>query len=226
MTSESTPASRFQFLLADLLLLVVLDGVLCAFVLPYFYRGFVADPGLSYPSVGTFSNRVPLAVLTIGTAAFIAGVVLMMLIGHFLKSRRGFQISSSALIGLFAGAVAPAPWQGSDRVEERAAVDACKAYCKAQDIYRRMGYNKNVDLEYAQTFGGPIGLCGPNIKLLDHSFADAAWGEGHPPIPREGYVFKVLTGVFQGSSECNTLIASPAVYGGRTNPVRPFHCCR
>lgn len=80
---------------------------------------------------------------------------------------------------------------------ETAAVAACKAYCLAQDIYRRTDYNKDGVLEYAQALHGDNSLYETkagmsDINLIDKTFANA---EGNPgtATPKAGYMFKILT---------------------------------
>lgn len=80
---------------------------------------------------------------------------------------------------------------------ESMAVGSCKAYCTAQDIYRRTDYNKDGVLEYAQALKGKDSLYETvpgtgDLKLIDISFADA---EGNPgkAKSKSGYCFKVLT---------------------------------
>ena len=79
---------------------------------------------------------------------------------------------------------------------EAVAMAACKAYCAAQDNYRRTDYNKDGVLEYAQSLRGTDSLSETqpgrgDIALIDRSFA-AADAASEAPTPKAGYYFKVL----------------------------------
>ena len=80
---------------------------------------------------------------------------------------------------------------------ETAAVASCKSYCTAQDIYRRIDYNKDGVLEYAQALSGDNSLFETkaglgDIAMIDRSFANAE-GYSATAVPKAGYCFKILT---------------------------------
>jgi prepilin-type N-terminal cleavage/methylation domain-containing protein len=80
---------------------------------------------------------------------------------------------------------------------ESAAVAACKAYCTAQSIYRRTDYDNDGVLEYAQVLRGNYSLLeviagSGDLCLIDRAFGNAE-GEPGVGIPKDGYVFAVLT---------------------------------
>ena len=107
-----------------------------------------------------------------------------------------------AIIAIIAAIAIPNLLRSRMAANETAAVAACKAFCTAEDIYRRTDYNKDGFLEYAQKISGNNSLyentpSAGDIGLVDRSFAQA---EGAPLVatPKAGYVFNVLTG--QGAS--------------------------
>jgi len=108
-----------------------------------------------------------------------------------------------AIIAIIAAIAIPNLLRSRMAANETAAVAACKAFCTAEDIYRRTDYNKDGVLEYAQKLSGINSLYenasgAGDISLVDRSFANA---EGTPlssAVPKSGYVFNVLTA--QGSS--------------------------
>ena len=105
-----------------------------------------------------------------------------------------------AIIAIIAAIAIPNLLRSRMAANEVAAVAACKAFCTAEDIYRRTDYNKDGVLEYAQALSGVNSLyTGTNaatpgdIALIDASFA-AAEGLPGAVTPKAGYCFKVLTG--------------------------------
>jgi len=107
-----------------------------------------------------------------------------------------------AIIAIIAAIAIPNLLRSRMAANETAAVAACKAFCTAEDIYRRTDYNKDGVLEYAQHLTGVNSLYetaagAGDVALIDRSFATA---EGAPlaVTPKSGYVFNVLTS--QGAS--------------------------
>ena len=102
-----------------------------------------------------------------------------------------------AIIAIIAAIAIPNLLRSRMAANETAAIAACKAFCTAEDIYRRTDYNKDGVLEYAQNLSGVNSLyettaLAGDLALIDRSFANA---EGAPlsATPKAGYVFKVLT---------------------------------
>ena len=109
-----------------------------------------------------------------------------------------------AIIAIIAAIAIPNLLRSRMAANETAAVAACKAFCTAEDIYRRTDYNKDGALEYAQKLSGNNSLYSTSaalgdIALIDRSFANA---EGAPLVatPKAGYVFTVLTSQGAGAS--------------------------
>lgn len=124
----------------------------------------------------------------------------------FDLSRRAFlsalvvTTAESVAVGL-AGCGAEAPvtngFKAIMSANEMAASAACKAYCSAQENYRRTDYNHDRILEYAQTLSGTNSLLetkagSGDVALIDRAFAHAEGGLG-VAVPKMGYYFKVLT---------------------------------
>lgn len=70
-----------------------------------------------------------------------------------------------------------------------AAINACKAFAEAEEMYRREKYGR--DDFYASSFSALIGSKG-ELNLIDKGFSDAELGN-RTEVPRAGYLFKVLT---------------------------------
>ena len=107
-----------------------------------------------------------------------------------------------AIIAIIAAIAIPNLLRSRMAANETAAVAACKAFCTAEDIYRRTDYNKDGVLEYSQALSGNNSLYSTSanagdLALIDRSFALA---EGQPltATPKAGYVFQILTS--QGAS--------------------------
>ena len=107
-----------------------------------------------------------------------------------------------AIIAIIAAIAIPNLLRSRMAANETAAVAACKAFCTAEDIYRRTDYNKDGVLQYSQALSGNNSLYSTSgnagdLALIDRSFALA---EGAPltATPKAGYVFQVLTS--QGAS--------------------------
>ncbi|MEI6234848.1 MAG: DUF2950 family protein [Planctomycetota bacterium] len=107
-----------------------------------------------------------------------------------------------AIIAIIAAIAIPNLLRSRMAANETAAVAACKAFCTAEDIYRRTDYNKDGVLEYSQALSGNNSLYSTtgsagDLALIDRSFALA---EGQPltATPKAGYVFQILTS--QGAS--------------------------
>lgn len=114
---------------------------------------------------------------------------------------------------------------------EAAAWAACRTYAEAQDIYRRTDWDGDGVLEYAQAIRGNFSLFErtagkADITLVDAAFANAAVQTGRKPVPKAGYLYKILTGQGQRAPGGRKsyirgknmtlgygLLAYPAVYG-------------
>ncbi len=136
-----------------------------------------------------------------------------------------------AVVAIIAAVAIPNMLRSRMAANETAALAACKAYCTAQDIYRRTDYNKDGILEYAQALRGKESLYETtegqgDVALIDRSFANAEGGPGNA-TPKAGYYFKVLKA--QGASAAGgkrsyvtrdhmtlgyALVAYPAQYDG------------
>lgn len=86
----------------------------------------------------------------------------------------------------------------SRSISETPAVAYCKSYCTAQDIYRRIDYNKDGVLEYAQALSGDNSLFETkaglgDVAMIDRSFANAEGNPGKAISTKAGYCFKILT---------------------------------
>ncbi len=238
MTEKPLITARrpIQLQLGDLLFLVLVNGIVCAVIIPFILGSYYpGDPGLPYPSVA--APRLPAYVYVVCTFSVFVGGLPMLLFGNREKwplPARWFGavmacLPSLALSGLVSSGVLNY-LNGRHYSPEFAAESVCKAYCTAQDIYRRTDYNGDGVLEYASTATGPFGLNDPTIELMDHSFGPAVWGEGHPVVPKGGYIFKILRGAgphvhgahrtyMQTDAEGHermiygyALVAAPAVY--------------
>src|ERR1035437_1735661 len=97
-----------------------------------------------------------------------------------------------AIIAIIAAIAIPNLLRSRMAANEVAAVAACKAFCTAEDIYRRTDYNKDGVLEYAQALSGANSLyttvVAGDISLIDASFANAE-GAAQVATPKAGYVF-------------------------------------
>src|SRR5882724_2876221 len=103
-----------------------------------------------------------------------------------------------AIIAIIAAIAIPNLLRSRMAANETAAVAACKAFCTAEDIYRRTDYNKDGVLEYAQHLSGNNSLYenaagAGDIALVDRSFANAEGAPLSTAVPKAGYVFVVLT---------------------------------
>src|ERR1700755_1200914 len=101
-----------------------------------------------------------------------------------------------AIIAIIAAIAIPNLLRSRMAANEVAAVAACKAFCTAENIYRRTDYNKDGVLEYAQKLSGDNSLFentagAADINLIDASFS-AAEGAPGAVTPKAGYVFNVL----------------------------------
>ena len=146
-------------------------------------EGFFAQYRLAHASVATFGETgwsartelpAPLVTSSASPMVVVAGVAIVAAIAipNLLRSRMA--------------------------ANETAAVAACKAFCTAQDIYRRTDYNKDGVLEYAQALKGKDSLYenAPgqgDLALIDRSFANAE-ANTENAMPKAGYYFKVLKG--------------------------------
>ena len=103
-----------------------------------------------------------------------------------------------AIIAIIAAIAIPNLLRSRMAANETAAVAACKAFCTAEDIYRRTDYNKDGVLEYAQKLSGVNSLyettaLAGDLALIDRSFAGAEGAPLSTATPKAGYVFAVLT---------------------------------
>ena len=103
-----------------------------------------------------------------------------------------------AIIAIIAAIAIPNLLRSRMAANETAAVAACKAFCTAEDIYRRTDYNKDGVLEYSSKLSGNNSLfentAGTgDVALIDRSFANAEGAPGGSVTPKAGYVFAVLT---------------------------------
>ena len=108
-----------------------------------------------------------------------------------------------AIIAIIAAIAIPNLLRSRMAANETAAVAACKAFCTAEDIYRRTDYNKDGVLEYSQKLSGNNSLYentagAGDVALVDRSFANAEGAPLSTAVPKAGYVFAVLTA--QGAS--------------------------
>ena len=121
-----------------------------------------------------------------------------------------------AIIAIIAAIAIPNLLRSRMAANEVAAIAACKAFCTAENIYRRTDYNKDGVLEYASRlsgvnslYTGTVAATAGDIALIDSSFALA---EGDPQVltgPAEfnapaqvakaGYVFMVLNNEVNGT---------------------------
>lgn len=104
-----------------------------------------------------------------------------------------------AIIAIIAAIAIPNLLRSRMAANETAAVAACKAFCTAEDIYRRTDYNKDGVLEYSSRLSGVNSLADGlvagdgAIALIDRSFASAEGAPGGAVTPKSGYVFSVRT---------------------------------
>ena len=199
----TTAKKRFQFTIADLLLLSLLVG-LGVYLFEPVIRPIFGRPrpcSRTYP-VGVLIMKF--LIVLIPTALGGATGLIGARVKQSLPGSRTFGV----LVGvgffwmLLAAFLTTCPFLMHPRlaVNESAAIAACKTYASAQDIYRRTDVDSDGVLEYSTSIGGANGLyeeppagSSVDLLLLDRSFAQA---EGLPcQVPhRAGYVFKVLTG--------------------------------
>ena len=111
-----------------------------------------------------------------------------------------------AIIAIIAAIAIPNLLRSRMAANETAAVAACKAFCTAEDIYRRTDYNKDGVLEYSQKLSGVNSLADGTvagdgaIALIDRTFANAEGAPGGTVTPKAGYVFAVMTQQGAGAS--------------------------
>jgi len=145
-------------------------------------EAFFAPYRLSHASVGTFSDNGWTASTELPPPMPNSGIA---------------PSATVAVIAIVAAIAIPNLLRSRMAANETAAVAACKAYCTAQDIYRRTDYNRDGVLEYAQALKGKDSLYetaagAGDIALIDRSFANAEGGPGKA-TPKAGYYFKILT---------------------------------
>src|SRR5436189_5213600 len=103
-----------------------------------------------------------------------------------------------AIIAIIAAIAIPNLLRSRMAANETSAIAICKAFCTAEDIYRRTDYNKDGVLEYAQKLSGANSLFesasgAADIALVDASVAKAEGAPLSTAVPKAGYVFAVLT---------------------------------
>jgi prepilin-type N-terminal cleavage/methylation domain-containing protein len=128
-----------------------------------------------------------------------------------MRTRLGFTLIELmivvAIIAIIAAIAIPNLMRSRMAANESAAIAACKAFCTAEDIYRRTDYNKDGILEYATFLHGTNSLLentlgAGDLNLIDSAFGNAegdvalGWqgggGAAGPPTPKSGSVFAVL----------------------------------
>ena len=104
-----------------------------------------------------------------------------------------------AIIAIIASIAIPSLLRSRMAANETAALQACKSYAEAQEIYARTDYTRSGVLQYSLHLSGVNSLLGVSgeLALIDKAFAMA---EGQPNVAtsRAGYVFTVVTS--QGSA--------------------------
>ena len=106
---------------------------------------------------------------------------------------------------------------------ETAAVAACKAFCTAEDIYRRTDYNKDGVLEYAQKLSGANSLYentagAGDIALVDRSFANAEGAPLSTAVPKAGRERLILIDSLR-NNRTNTSVAAYSLRARAGAPV-------
>ncbi len=119
------------------------------------------------------------------------------------KRCRGFTLIELmivvAIIAIIASIAIPSLLRSRMAANEIAALQACKAYAEAQEIYNRTDYTRCGVLQYSQHLSGTNSLLGISgeLALIDKAFGMAE-GQPNVAISRAGYVFTVVTS--QGSA--------------------------
>lgn len=117
------------------------------------------------------------------------------------------EAASQAVLRLKASGKDVSKAPGGMASNETAAIAACKTLAEAEEIYRRMDWDGDGVLEYAQSIRGRHSLYEPSEGKADLHLVEAAFAQAEGSVgsarPKAGYVFKILKG--QG----------PAAPGGR-----------
>ncbi len=240
--STAQPNRSWQFRLADLLFVTLLNGVLCALILPVFFTEYhSADPGTPYPNIGIVTRSISVFVILAGTVALWLSAGGVVLVGNRANWPRAKKWVSAGVLGLGMGIALPASPgmlrafaklfdNGISHGDEMPGFGGIRMYCTAQDIYHRADYNHDGILEYAMSIEGTYGLTDTNIWLISRNLAAAFYGDGRKGR-FTGYVYKALKGqgphamggrcsyisIDSSGKEHQTggyaLVAAPAVYG-------------
>ena len=194
-----TYAKRFQFSLAELLLLSMWAGAAVLLAVPYrLYGPFWYHSG-QYPA--PLGEMTFAAAATLGLSAVAGALGLWR--ANKLESkglRRAAGLSAYQLGAWLLLVFVLLPPLTSSRLasNENYMLHACKTYAEAQNLYRRSDWDNDGVLEYAQDLQE---LAAARSKpgadaLLPAGFAAAEVPTGPPSggTPYHGYVFKVLTG--------------------------------
>lgn len=99
-----------------------------------------------------------------------------------------------AIIALIVAIVIPSMVRSRMAANETAAIQACKTYAEAQEVYARTDWTKTGVLQYSLHLSGVNSLLGTSgeIALVDKTLA-AAEGQPNVATSKAGYVFTVLT---------------------------------
>lgn len=215
MRSSTHSVRSLQFGLTELMLvlLAIPASMLGVRAVAYFRTGDARQSDLPL-ELNTELYSVATLVLILSAVAVLGGLAAGR--KHGWRSRWRIPILTMYVLVVAATPVLAYAWvetrlQWLIDSNEWAAVEACKTYAEAQDIYRRTDWDLDGVLEYSQAITGDHSLYerhsgSGDLRLVCATFAEASLGN-RAGRPRNGYYFKVLTG--QG----------PDAPGGRKNYV-------